>query len=188
MPNQTGQTSQITISLAAEPDTLKKQTCYRESVYILLFPPVHSLCLFSLQCLGWQLLDCFTSWSLWWWLLRGKIQAHNLFLLTAIHFMFVSGCPFGQYCLDTWLKCESRAQDTTGQDKAWISILLPDITQTIFSIPCEEKKMQLNLNSFNINWKNFGENSDLTTVTKVKHFKTWTRERVEFPIQAAMVP
>lgn len=54
--------------------------------------------------------------------------------------MFVSGCPFGQYCLDTRLKCESRAQDTTGQDKAWISILLPDITQTIFSIPCEEKK------------------------------------------------
>lgn len=107
-----------------EPDTLTKQTCYRESVYILLFPFLSlpfSLPLFSLHCLGWQLLDCYTSRSPWRWLLRGKTQTHNLFLLTAIHCMFVSGCPCGQYSLDARLKCESRGEDTTGQDKAWIS-------------------------------------------------------------------
>lgn len=112
-----------------EPDTLKKQTCYRESVYILLFPSL-SLPLFSLHCLGWQLLDCFTSRSLWPWLLKGKTKAHNLFLQTAIHCACVSGCPSGQYCLDAQLKCESRGQDTTGQDEAWISTQLTEITQT----------------------------------------------------------
>lgn len=59
-----------------------------------------SLPLFSLHCLGWQLLDCFASQSLWRWLLRGKTQTHNLFPLTTIHCMCVSGCPSGQYCLE----------------------------------------------------------------------------------------
>lgn len=102
--NQTGSTSQITLKLAMEPDTLKKQTCYRESVYILFSPSSSlSLPLFSLHCLGWQFLDCFTSRSLCWWLLRGKTQTHNLFFLTAIHCVFVNGRLSGQYCLDSYI-------------------------------------------------------------------------------------
>lgn len=50
-------------------DTLKKQTCFSLSVYTLRFL---SLCLSLLHCLGWQLLDCFTSRSPWRWLLRGE--------------------------------------------------------------------------------------------------------------------
>lgn len=93
-----------------EPDTLKKQTCYRESVYILLLPLL-SLPLSSLHCLGWQFLDCFTSRFLWPMVVKGKPKTHNLFLLTVIHCRFVSGCPFGQYCLDALLKCESGGQE-----------------------------------------------------------------------------
>lgn len=132
-----------------EPDTLKKQTCYRESVYILLFPSL-SLPLFSLHCLGWQLLDCFTSRSPWRWLLRGKTQTHNLFLLTAIHCMFVSGCPCGQYCLDARLKCESRGEDTTRQDKAWILTWITEFTEN--NLPWKNK-IQRSINSLNINSK-----------------------------------
>lgn len=74
-----------------------------------------SLCLFLLRCLGWQLLDCFTSRSPWRWLLRGKSRAHNLFLLTAIHCMFVSGCLNGQYCLDARLRPGSGEDDQSRQ-------------------------------------------------------------------------
>lgn len=52
-----------------EADTLKKQTRFSRSVYTLWFL---SLCLSLLHCLGWQLLDCFTSRSPWRWLLRGE--------------------------------------------------------------------------------------------------------------------
>lgn len=161
-----------------EPDTLKKQTCYRESVYILLFPsfsPSPSLPPFSLHCLGWQLLDCFTSRSPWRWLLRGKTQTHNLFLLTAIHCMFVSGCPCGQYCLDAQLKCESRGEDTTGQDKAWISTLAHRHHPNNL-LGFLENKIQCNVNSLNINRRNLRVKSAFHTVTKVKIEPRWTEE------------
>lgn len=122
------------------------------SLSLSLYPP-----LFSLHCLGWQLLDCFTSRSPRRWLLRGKTQTHNLFLLTAIHCMFVSGCPCGQYCLDERLKCESRGEDTTGQDKAWISTWLSEIGQTISSVPWEQNKIQCNVNILIKNWQNLRE-------------------------------
>lgn len=90
-----------------------------------------SLCLSSRSTVSADsYFDCFTSRSLWPWLLKGKTKAHNLFLQTAIHCACVSGCPSGQYCLDAQLKCESRGQDTTGQDEAWISTQLTEITQT----------------------------------------------------------
>ena len=112
---------------------------------VCLYTPLSlslSLPLFSLHCLGWQLLDCFTSRSPWRWLLRGKTQTHNLFLLTAIHCMFVSGCPRGQYCLDARLKCESRGEDTTRQDKAWISTWITEFTENNLSGVLEKTKFR----------------------------------------------
>lgn len=99
-----------------EADTLKKQTCFSRSVYTLWFLSLSlSLFLSLFHYFAWQLLDCFTSRSPWRWLLRGKSWAHILFLLTAIHCMFVSGCPNSQYYLDARLRPRSGEDDHTRQ-------------------------------------------------------------------------
>lgn len=148
-----------------EPDTLKKQTCYRESVYILFFPSLSlSLPLFSLHCLSWQLLDCFTSRSPWRWLLRGRASTRNLFpFLTAIHCMFVSGgVPLSRSILFRCTAEMRNPEERTQQDKTRHEFQpnSQKITQTISSaFSGEGNKIQRNINSSNIYWHDSGVNS-----------------------------
>lgn len=72
-------------------------------------------------------------------LLREKAKTRNLFLFPSeIHFRFVSGCPVGQYCLDSPAKCESGGHGADRTRRApfgFFSVRLAEIATAISLLP-----------------------------------------------------